>query len=276
MKTDQGEVKKIFRKLGSCSRTYFYLLNYEFDNPRKAHERAADPLAGGLYRQGYQCGMLWGAALAAGTEAYNKCSNCDKAIGMAVKATQHIAGSFLTKANSIECEDITDCDWTSKLSMAKYMITGKFLGCFNLAEDWAPDAVNAAREGLELDQSDLPEKPISCASEVVKKMGGTEEEMVMVAGFAGGLGLSGNACGALAAAVWKRSLDNFSPDETYTLKDPISQETLEAFYEVSQYEMLCEKITGKKFESVCDHTNFIKEGGCKKLIETLGELPKSK
>ena len=33
-------------------------------------------------------------------------------------------------------------------------------------------------------------------------MGATDEQMVTVAGFAGGMGLSGKACGALAAAVW--------------------------------------------------------------------------
>ena len=47
-------------------------------------------------------------------------------------------------------------------------------------------------------QAALLQEPISCASEVAAKMGASDEEMVMVAGFAGGLGLSGNACGALA------------------------------------------------------------------------------
>ena len=37
-------------------------------------------------------------------------------------------------------------------------------------------------------------------------MGGTEEESIMVAGFAGGIGLSGNACGALSAAIWYKML----------------------------------------------------------------------
>ncbi len=265
-------VKKLFRKLGSCSRTYFHLLNNEFDNARPAHERAADPLAGGIYRQGYQCGILWGAALAVGTEAYKRCDNTDQAVGVAIKATQHVVKSFLTMEESIECEDITDCDWTSKMSMAKYMMTGRFLGCFDLAQDFAPVAVKAAKEGLELDVNDLPEVPVSCASEVARKLGASDEEVVMVAGFAGGLGLFGNGCGALAAAIWMRSLNNFGPDDKYTLSDPISQETLEAFYESSDYETLCEKITERKFESVSDHTDYINNGGCKAIIDKLSEL----
>jgi len=42
---------------------------------------------------------------------------------------------------------------------------------------------------------------MSCASEVVRRMGGRDEERVMVSGFAGGLGLSGNGRGALSAAI---------------------------------------------------------------------------
>ena len=94
----------------------------------------------------------------------------------------------------------------------------------------------------------------------------------MAAGFAGGLGLSGNGCGALAAAIWKRSLESYGPDDKYIMNDPVSQETQEAFYEVSDYEMMCEKIKGKKFESVEEHTEYIKQGGCKNLIDALGKL----
>ncbi len=36
---------------------------------------------------------------------------------------------------------------------------------------------------------------------------GTEEESIMVAGFAGGIGLSYNGCGALGAALWYKMLN---------------------------------------------------------------------
>lgn len=270
---DTKNVKKLFRKLGTCSRTYFYLLNHELGNSSKtAHERAADPLAGGIYRQGYQCGMLWGASLAAGTEAYRQCANLDEAIGVAVNATRYIMNSFVSRTGTIECEEITSCDWTNKMSMAKYMLSGKFLACFDLAQEWAPEAVKAAIDGLESGKQDLPEHPVSCASELLKKMGASDEEVVMAAGFAGGLGLSGNACGALAAAIWKRSLDNFGPDEKYKMTDPISAETLETFYGASDYEMLCEKICERKFDSVKDHSEYIKNGGCSGIIDALAKL----
>ena len=67
--------------------------------------------------------------------------------------------------------------------------------CFGLAKKWAPDAIEAANKGLAVEQKDLPGKCMNCASEVVRRMGGSEEQVAMVAGLAGGMGLSGNACG---------------------------------------------------------------------------------
>jgi len=148
MKAKVNDTKKLFRKLGSCSRTYFYILNREFGYPKEIEERAADPLAGGIYQLGYQCGMLWGAALAVGTEAFRRSDSRDQAIGIAIIATQHIMESFTKRAESIECYDITDCDFSSKISMAKYFFSGKFLACFKLAEEWTPEAIQSATEGL--------------------------------------------------------------------------------------------------------------------------------
>ena len=113
---------------------------------------------------------------------------------------------------------------------------------------------------------------MSCASEVAKKMGASDEEMVTVSGFAGGLGLSGNACGALSAAIWMKNLDRCRKNEKTTYRDPDSAQRLETFYAATDYQMLCSKISGKCFKSVDDHTDFIKNGGCNKLINVLAQL----
>ena len=211
MKTIKSETvklkaKRTFIKKGTCSRTFFYILDREFGHPRDEEEKAIDPLAGGILQQGYQCGMLWGASMAVGAEAHRRNEDPGLAISVAILATQHIMKSFVNRTESIECEDITQCDFTNKKSFVKYMLSGKFVNCFKLAGKWAPEALDAANEGLALDQSALSQQSMSCASEVVRKMGASEEEMIMVAGFAGGLGLSGSGCGALAAAVWMNAL----------------------------------------------------------------------
>jgi hypothetical protein len=269
------DTKRVFFKKGTCSRTFFYLLNREFGHPLEDEERAADPLAGGILQQGYQCGMVWGASFALGAEALRRFPDPHRATGVAIKATRHVMDSFIktNRANSIACGDIADCDWSNKWKFAKYMLSGRFWYCFKLAEQWAPEAFEAAEKGLSLDPTDLPKKPMSCASELVRRMGGTEAEAVMAAGLAGGIGLSGDGCGALGAAVWMNTLERVRKgDWKYSMSDPVLEDVLKTFYEASEYEMECRVITGKRFETVTEHTEFIRSGGCEKLIATLAAI----
>lgn len=229
------KAKRTFLKKGTCSRTFFYLLDREFGHPMDAEEKAIDPMAGGILQQGYQCGMLWGASMAVSAETLRRNEDPERATGIAILATQHLMRSFVDRTNSIECEDITQTDFQNKRSFAKYMLSGRFVGCFILAGKWAPEALNASLEGLELDQTDLPQKSMSCASEVVRKMGGSEES------------------------------------EAYKSFDPDKNQTLLAFYEETDYEMQCDKICGQSFETLDEHTEFVKNGGCKKLIKVLAD-----
>ena len=268
-KPDHRDAKKVFRKLGTCSRTFFYILNQEFGHPKETEERAADPLAGGILQKGHQCGMLWGSALAVGAEAYRRCDDLDEATGVAIIATQHVMASFLKRENTINCRDITRCDFSNKLSFTKYFFSGRFLYCFKMAEKWVPEAIQAAKDGLNK-KTDLPKKPMSCASEVAKKMGASDEEAIMVAGFAGGLGLSGNACGALSAAIWMDTL-NWCREiaKKSSHNNPNAKKTVKAFQDNTDGKILCHEITGQHFETINEHTEFIKNGGCEKLINVL-------
>lgn len=262
--------KKVFRKLGTCSRTFFYILNREFGHQKELEERASDSLAGGIMQKGHQCGMLWGASLAVGAEAFRKCKSQNQAIAISVTATQKLMASFTERENTTNCREITNCDFSSKLSMAKYFFSGRFLHCFNLADQWAPEAVKSAIEGLSSKEILFTNECMSCATEVAKKMGASDEEMIMVAGFAGGLGLSGGACGALSAAIWMKSLiwcrevENKSP-----MTNPYSKKTLDTFFEATDSKILCSDITGNHFKNIDEHSKFIKYGGCINLIETL-------
>lgn len=268
----KGEARKIFIKKGTCAQALFYILNREFKNNKLLEEQAVDPLAGGILRLGYQCGMLWGASLAAGAEAYRRFGNSDKAIAVTVEATQNIMESFKNQTQSIECYEITDCDWNSKLSMAKYFLKGSFLYCFRLAEEWAPAAIETAFKSLEENPAQIPEACVNCSTETAKKMGATDEQIIMVAGFAGGLGLSGNACGALAAGIWLRTLDWCrTEDGKNAFSNPEAEKTLDEFYEISDYELLCEQIAGKKFSSLGEHSDYIKNGGCAEIIAVLSD-----
>ena len=275
--TTKNDTKKVFREKGTCSHTFAYLLNREFGNNNESEERATDPMAGGLMQKGHQCGMLWGASLAVGAEAYRKSQNTDEAIRLAITATQKLLESFSKRTNTINCRDITHSNLDNFFGLTKYMIKTMVQGmnnstCFNLAENWLPEAIESAKEGLSQETTNTTQKPISCATEVAKKMGATDEEMSMVAGFAGGLGLSGNACGAFSTAIWMNSLAwvKKHPDKS-AFKNKNAKATLKAFNKETNSEMLCHKICQQQFKTIDEHTQFIKNGSCEKLINTLAE-----
>lgn len=273
---DKNDAKDVFKQCGTCSRTFAHILNREFGHVNEHEERALNPLAGGIMNQGYQCGMLWGSALAVGAESFRKYKDPEKAIVIAVTATQHIIESFVKRTGAKNCKDIIGYDLTSILGMSKFMLKITLHGtnnslCFNLAEQWAPEAIEAARKGLS-EEIDIMSSSLSCTSEVLRKMEGNDEEMVMVAGFAGGLGLSGNACGALSAAIWKKMLiwcrENPEKNPPY-FNNRTAKKILKAFNKTTNNKMLCSEICRKKFNNLEDHTEYLKQGGCKRLIEVL-------
>ena len=273
MKTKGNDTKRVFLKKGACSHTLFYILNREFGHLKKDAEQASDPLAGGLSQEGYQCGMLWGAALGVGAESFRMHEDIARAIAQAITATQFILESFINRAKSANCSIITNCDMNSKFGLVKYLISGKPIKCFSLADKWAPEAIQSAKIGLSIQTSEFSQNSISCASEVIRMMGGNDEEIVMVAGFAGGLGLSGNACGAFAAAIWMKTLSRVKGNNyKYLLNDPELEKIKDKFWEETNYKMECQKICGRQFKTINEHTEFIKNGGCNRLINVLGKL----
>ena len=265
----KNDTKKVFWKMGSCSRTYFYLLDRELNNLNIEKEKAADPFAGGILQKGHQCGMLWGSSLAVGSEAYKRSNNKDLAVALAVKATQDLVSSFTNRTGTLNCREITKTNFSKKWEMFKYMLF-RAKNCFALAEQWAPEAIEAAKEGLSMDQVDPLLKSRSCATEVIEQMGASKEEAVTVAGLAGGIGLSGNACGALGATIWYRTLEyNQTHKKPLSYKNSIGQKILKAFYQETENKIKCSEICGRNFNSLEEHTQFIKNGGCKKLILAL-------
>jgi len=271
------DAKKTFAKCGACSQTFFHLLNHEFGYPKKTEEQASDPLAGGLLMTQNQCGMLWGATLAAGAESFRRFKNHNQAVFMSLTASQSIVESFSSRAKSVNCRDIIGCDVENQVEIVNFMLKslpGGFnnMLCMNLAEKWFPEAVRAANKGLIAKQSDYSQPCINCASEVAKNMGAGDEEMVTVAGLAGGIGLSGNGCGALGAAVWLSSLKwcEENPGKS-GYENPKSKEILKAFNEITNSEIVCSKVSGQTFNSINDHTEYIKNGGCKNLINILAQ-----
>jgi len=232
-------------------------------------EQAAALLAGGIMQHGYQCGMIWGSALAAGAEAYRLYGLGPEAESKAILAAQKVVESFQGCTGEINCLEITDIDKSSSIlkMIFVFLIKGKTLGCFKLAGKYSPIALKTINDVFSEQQDKAPSPPVSCTALLAQKMSASELHTTMVAGLAGGIGLCGGGCGALGAAIWLNRLKD--SDSKMDFKDPKTLELIETFLKSSDYEFECSDIVGRKFESVDDHSKYIALGGCKEIIEAL-------
>ena len=233
------------------------------------------PLAGGIANMGYQCGMLWGAALAAGAQAYRLYGPGPRAETAAILASQRLVEAFQKHTkNEINCLEISHLDMQGDFDVGKilkFFVKGGPIGCFRMAGRYAPDVRSEIDSVFSENGFEPSTSPVSCAAMLAKKMGISEMHVVMAAGFAGGIGLSGGACGALGAAVWITGLNQPVDIEGFSYSGTWVNDTIEKFLEISDYEFECSKIVGRKFETVEDHAEYIRAGGCSKIIQVLAE-----
>jgi hypothetical protein len=271
----KNDYKKLFFSKGSCSQSTSFILNREFFDNRETEELASSLLAAGPNQDGHQCGILWGSALSAGAKSSRTFKDINDATFAAITVTQELIKSFEIRTKCVNCREITKCNWKKPWGALKYFATGKVFTCLDNIDKWIPEAINIINENQSKPYCKSTNCTLSCASEVIKKMGATEEEMVIVAGFAGGIGLSGQACGALGAVIWFKSLDwcNRNPGKTPPFfNNTYVKKTLQIFKDSTDSEMLCSKISGTVFNTSTEHTAYIQNSGCKDLINALAQI----
>jgi hypothetical protein len=104
----------------------------------------------------------------------------------------------------MNCLEITDIDKSSSVLKMIYafLIKGGSIGCMRMSVKYATAAFSEIKTALSEKQINAPSSPVSCAAMPAQKIGLSDMHTVMAAGFAGGIGLCGGACGALGAAIW--------------------------------------------------------------------------
>jgi hypothetical protein len=238
----------------------------------KLEERAAMTFAGGIMQHGYQCGMIWGAALAAGAQAYRLLGPGPQAETKAIFAAQRLVASFRALNNNINCLEITDIDKSSStMQMIIYfLIKGGSIGCLRMAARYATVAFSEINTALSEKHIEAPSAPASCSAMLAQKMGVSDMHTVMAAGFAGGIGLCGGACGALGAAIWIIGMNSLKEGVgKIEFKNPSVLDAIDRFKKCTDYEFECSKIVGRRFENVDDHAGYLRDGGCSEIIEVL-------
>ncbi len=260
-----------FLKNGTCSRTLMTVLNHTFDCPMRTEESASDPLAGGLM-QGYQCGMLWGSTLAAGARVNRLYGKGAQAEAYAMIASKHLVKAFLSQLHDINCLEITETDPNNKRQVfVNFLVKGGAFRCMGRAAEFAPKALKAINTALDEKSFPVSCNPKNCASRLAKKMGASDRQIVMAAGLAGGIGLSGGACGTLGAAIWILGIQARKKQIPNKVINQNINALIERFLKHTNYEFECFKIVGHKFKDIDNHSAYLEQGGCKKLIDAIAE-----
>jgi hypothetical protein len=247
------------------------VVDRSFDHPLKLEEEATMPLAGGIMQHGYQCGMLWGVTLAAGAQAYRLLGPGPQAETEAIIAAQRLVESLRARYNSINCLEITEVNWQKKTQMLKFMVKGGPIGCFRMAARYAPEAFSEINTALSEKHTEAPSPPVSCSAMLAQKMGVSDMHTVMAAGFAGGIGLSGGACGALGAAIWIIGMNGRKEQVGKKVINSRIADTIDRFIKSksTDFKFECSEIVGRKFENIGDHAGYLCDGGCSEIIEVL-------
>ena len=151
-----------------------------------------------------------------------------------------------------------------------FIVKGGTIGCFRMAARYAPVAFREINAALSEEHIEVPDPPVSCAAKLAAQMGVFDMHMAMAAGFAGGIGLCGGACGALGAAVWIIGMESLKDGEVKVdYKNPRAAEMIERFLKHTDYTFECSEIVGRKFANISDHAGYLCEGGCSKILEVL-------
>jgi hypothetical protein len=223
-------------------------------------------------QHGYQCGMIWGATLAAGAQAFRLFGPGPQSETRAIIAAQRLVESFRGLNKGMNCMDITHINKSSSVMqmIMFFLVKGGPIGCLRRAAGYAPKAFAEIDTALSEKNIEIPAPPVSCAAVLAQKIGLSDMHKVMVAGFAGGIGLCGGACGALGAAIWINGIK--SGGDGYGkvgFKDPRAQNAIDRFLKCTGFRFECSEIVGRKFASVDDHAGYLREGGCAEILEVL-------
>ena len=116
-----NDAKQVFRDCGTCSQAFGHIVDRAFGHQFDVPEQALTRLAGGIDNHGHQCGMLWGASLGVGTEAFHRQPDPDLAIGLAIEATHHVVDSFVAQTDTTSCHTITGRNLDSVFGLVAFM-----------------------------------------------------------------------------------------------------------------------------------------------------------
>jgi hypothetical protein len=254
------------------------------------YEQAVHAFSGGFVHRGHACGSLSGAAMAAGFEARRRFDDDDSASAAALSAAVGLVDAFAELAGSVDCRELTGASFETIGGRLRYVREGTGRQCGRTFLEWSGQAHQVIDRSLEDFAGRAPvDGCANCAVETLRRcassVGMRARDAVVVAGLAGGIGLHGNVCGALAAGVFALEVARYRRrrkarrdsqlrgwiDELFGIRYRGRATKMRRSVEDRFGSVLCAEIVGRRFEDVADHAAFIDGGGCDEIIATVGE-----
>jgi hypothetical protein len=284
--TPASVTRQMLRRI-SCSETTLTILNTAAGLGWKELEEASDPLCAGLVAEmDGACGVLWGAALAAGVRARARLSDTFAAREATLAAACGAVEAYRLAGHPMNCAQVTGLDaW----NFARYMMKGDLGVCSRLLSGLAPALHDLIDRTIDEHRQRGGAAPCrNCAVEAFERVSAAiglpvDGTSVVAAGFAGGLGLSGNACGALAAAILAVSLKYFN--ERNRPKHSMIRSDLQGLFvgigwmkpsmEIARQFRIrfpgrtCASIAGRAFASSGDLSAHVGAGRCEPVLEAV-------
>jgi Putative redox-active protein (C_GCAxxG_C_C) len=272
----------------ACSEASMTTQMRGFGISEPAYEQAVHAFSGGFMHLGHACGLLTGATLAAGFVARSRFDDDRTRSGAALHAAIQLAAAYPELTGSVDCRQITQLSLTRLSGRLRYVQQGKGRLCGRLHLKWAPQAQQLIDKALMEFRESRPAG--ACANCAVQTMCALEPtarfqagDSVLVAGFAGGIGLLGNVCGALAACVFamaaegrlagarqgrdSRILGSLEELAGISYRGAAAQVRLEFIRQFGSE--LCIDIIGRRFQDAEDHSAFVEQGGCADVAKFL-------
>jgi len=274
----------------ACSEASMTTQMHGFGFKEPIYEQALHSFSGGFMHLGHACGLLTGAAVAAGFLARRRFNDDQTRSAAALYATIQLARAYPEFAGSANCRDITEVSLTNLRGRLRYLQLGKARMCGRLHLKWASKAHNLVNQALTEFEAQRPEKECeNCAVRTLNKIatptGMNQEDAVLVAGFAGGVGLLGSLCGALASGVFALSVSYYRNKGSKKRDSRIlgsMHELAGTRYKGSTTRLrkafidrfgsdLCSQIIYRHFKDIEDHSIFINNGECQTVIDFIAK-----
>lgn len=217
--------------------------------------------------------IVWATLIATSHMAIKQKNTVSKQLSLALQASKEMVDAFINA--KLSCQIYPAFKPEKKASSIKEKL--KFINYDKISRDWYPIANRTLLLSLSYNSKDLPKNCTACAYQLIKDMEGTEEDAITAAGFSGGIGLSGEICGALIAKVWYEALLFLREhhDETQ-YPQQFQKQIYNAFMDITHGEYACHELCGKHFKSIEQHSTFIEEGGCNKLLSLIAAIKANK